>query len=81
MSKPFLSKSKYLIGLQCHRLLWTHYNAKAQLPPVDERTQVVFDQGHEVGIFAQGLFPNGITVTRVRCTPNSLMSSSSIFFV
>jgi hypothetical protein len=27
-----ISKSKYLAGLQCPKLLWTHYNDKAQLP-------------------------------------------------
>ncbi|MEX1274475.1 MAG: hypothetical protein WEE20_00980 [Bacteroidota bacterium] len=27
-STPFISKSKYLNGLQCHKLLWFHYNAK-----------------------------------------------------
>ena len=62
MSKPYLSKSKYLVGLQCYKLLWTHYNAKDELPPVDDQTQAVFDQGHEVGILAQKLFPNGIAV-------------------
>ncbi|MBE3037593.1 MAG: DUF2779 domain-containing protein [Chloroflexi bacterium] len=62
MSKPFLSKSKYLIGLQCPKLLWHHYNAKEKLPPVDEQTQAVFDQGHEVGLLAQKLYPDGITV-------------------
>jgi hypothetical protein len=62
MSRPYLSKSKYLVGLQCHKLLWTHYNAKDELPPADEQTQAIFDQGHEVGILAQKLFPNGIVV-------------------
>ena len=62
MSKPFLSKSKYLIGLQCPKLLWLHYNAKEKLPPVDEQTQAIFNQGHEVGLLAQKLFPDGITV-------------------
>jgi hypothetical protein len=62
MRQPYLSKSKYLVGLQCPQLLWTHYNAKAQLPPVDAQTQAVFDQGHEVGRLAQGLYPEGITV-------------------
>jgi hypothetical protein len=62
MPKLYLSKSKYLVGLQCHKLLWTHYNAKDELPPVDDQTQAVFDQGHEVGILAQKLFPNGIAV-------------------
>jgi hypothetical protein len=62
MSNPFLSKSKYVVGLQCSKLLWHHYNAKEELPPVDEQTQAVFDQGHEVGLLAQKLYPDGITV-------------------
>jgi hypothetical protein len=62
MSRPFLSKSKYLIGLQCPRLLWCHYNARDKLPPVDEQTQALFDQGHEVGLLAQKLFPDGIRI-------------------
>ena len=59
---PFLSKSKYLIGLQCPKLLWYNYNAKDQIPPIDPRTQSIFDQGHEVGNLAQSLFPEGIKV-------------------
>lgn len=61
-SSPFLSKSKYLIGLQCPKLLWYNYNAKDKLPPIDAGTQAIFDQGHEVGRVAQTLFPGGITV-------------------
>ena len=59
---PYLSKSKYLVGLQCRKLLWIHYNAKEQLPEADEAIQAVFDQGHEVGLLAQELFPDGITI-------------------
>ena len=59
---PFLSKSKYLTGLQCPKLLWYHYNAKDQFPPIDPETQSIFDQGHEVGNLAQSLFSEGIKV-------------------
>jgi len=62
MSQPFLSKSKYLIGLQCPKLLWFHYNAKDELPEIDEQTQAIFDQGHEVGELAKKLYPDGINV-------------------
>jgi hypothetical protein len=62
MSRPYLSKSKYLVGLQCPKLLWTHYNAREQLPPPDAQTQAVFSQGHEVGRLAQGMYPGGIAV-------------------
>ena len=29
---PFISKSKFLSGLQCHKLLWHAYNAKDLIP-------------------------------------------------
>jgi hypothetical protein len=64
ISQPYLSKSKFLWGLQCRKLLWTAYNAKDQMPPTDAQTQAVFDQGHDVGRLAQKLFPDGIEVGR-----------------
>jgi hypothetical protein len=57
-----LSKTRYIQGLQCAKLLWHVINAKDLVPPVDEGTQAVFDQGHEVGRLAQGLFPGGVEV-------------------
>lgn len=59
---PYISKSKFLAGLQCDRLLWMLYNAKDQLPAIDAATQAIFDQGKEVGDLAKKLFPNGIEV-------------------
>jgi hypothetical protein len=58
----FLSKSKYIAGLQCSKLLWYHYNARDQIPPVDKATQAVFDQGHQVGELAKSLFPGGLEI-------------------
>ncbi|MFT5029853.1 MAG: hypothetical protein ACI9VS_002299 [Candidatus Binatia bacterium] len=62
MSRLFISKSKFLSGLQCHKLLWTQYNAKELIPETDAATQAIFDQGHEVGEWAKKLFPGGIEV-------------------
>ena len=59
---PFISKSKYLSGLQCHKLLWFQYNAKDQIPAFDAQTQAIFDQGHLVGELAKKLYPNGIEI-------------------
>ncbi|OIO39342.1 MAG: hypothetical protein AUJ71_00845 [Candidatus Omnitrophica bacterium CG1_02_49_16] len=58
----FLSKSKYLAGLQCPKLLWTHVYAKEKIPPVDPETQALFDQGHRVTEAARLLFPGGTVV-------------------
>lgn len=59
---PFISKSKYLSGLQCHKLLWHAYNAKHLIAEPDAQQQAVFDQGHQVGALARQLFPGGIEV-------------------
>lgn len=61
-TKPFLSKSQYLTGLQCHKLLWYNYNAKDEIPEVEAGTQAIFDQGHIVGEYAKKLYPGGIEV-------------------
>lgn len=57
--RPLLSKTKYLVGLQCSKALWIHYNSKALLPAVDARLSAIFDQGHRVGYWAKKLFPSG----------------------
>ncbi|MCE9616518.1 MAG: DUF2779 domain-containing protein [Lentisphaerae bacterium] len=62
MPVPAISKSKYLSGLQCPKLLWVYYRAKDWIPPVDAATQAVFDQGHVVGELAKQLYPGGIEV-------------------
>ena len=59
---PYISKSKFLQGLQCPKLIWSAYNAKHLFPEVDAALQAVFDQGHEVGAFAKQMFPNGIEI-------------------
>lgn len=60
-----LSKSRYLAGLQCSKLLWTHFNAKENLPSGDEVDPDVafrFEHGHRVGELAQKLYPDGILI-------------------
>ena len=59
---PYISKSKFLQGLQCPKLIWSAFNAKHLLPVADANTQAVFDQGHEVGTLAKRIFPNGIEI-------------------
>lgn len=61
-NKKIISKSRYLSGLQCSKLLWNKTHAKDQLPPVDPETQAIFDQGHVVTGWAQKYFPGGIEV-------------------
>jgi hypothetical protein len=57
-----LSKSRYLNGLQCPRLLWVAINEPERLPEPDAATQHIFDQGHLVGELAKKLFPGGVDI-------------------
>ena len=57
-----LSKSKYLNGLQCKKLIWYIYNEPKAIPDPDEAKQAIFDQGHLVGEHAKKLFPKGVEV-------------------
>jgi hypothetical protein len=59
---PYISKSKFIWGLQCAKLIWHAYHAKDLIPPPDAQTQAIFDQGHQVGDLAKKLFPEGIEV-------------------
>ncbi len=60
MEHTTLSKSRYLNGLQCPKLLWIATNEPERLPEPDAATQHRFDQGHLVGELAKRLYPAGI---------------------
>ena len=61
--RPYVSKSKFLWGSQCKKLLWYAYNAKDQIPEPGAAQRAIFDQGHEVGALAKSLYPGGIEVS------------------
>jgi hypothetical protein len=62
MASRLLTKSKYMNGLQCLKLLWLVFNDPEKVPEPDASTQHIFDQGHQVGELAKKLFPEGINV-------------------
>ena len=62
MPSKLLTKTRYINGLQCPKLLWVSINDKGRLPPVDPVTQYVFDQGHEAGELAKRLYPGGYDI-------------------
>lgn len=57
-----LTKSKYLAGLQCPKLLWFLINEKEKIPEFSRDAQHKMDVGTEVGILATKLFPDGINI-------------------
>lgn len=58
----YISKSRFLQGLQCPKLIWSACNAKHLFPEVDDALQAVFDQGKEVGNLVKRMFPNGVEI-------------------
>jgi CRISPR/Cas system-associated exonuclease Cas4 (RecB family) len=58
----YLTKSLYVNGLQCPKLLWIKCNEKERIPKPDESSQHLFDQGKQVGDLAKTLFKGGIEI-------------------
>jgi hypothetical protein len=77
MTAPVISKSRYLAGLQCPKLLWHHYNAKDLLPAPDAAKQAIFDQGHLVGARARNLFPGGVLLDRNALDPQGMIEETA----
>lgn len=86
---PRLSKSRFMLGLQCHRRLWwTVHEPDAEELVRDPSTEVVFAQGHEVGEEARRRFPGGVLVDsphydiagRVRQTQAFLEDGAKVIF-
>ena len=59
---PSLSKTKYLCGIQCHKLLWLTVNKPELIPPVSPVQQRIFEQGTEVGILAREQYDGGVLI-------------------
>ncbi len=80
-----LSKSNYLIGIQCPKYLWTIFHEKHKIPKADKQTQFRFDQGHLIGELAKSLFKNGIDIPTENFIKNleeskKLLKSKKILF-
>jgi len=60
MTSMILTKSKYLIGLQCPKYLWTIFHEKDKIPEAFITDEFKFKEGEKVGEMAKKLFPEGI---------------------
>ena len=84
-----LSKSRFVTGLQCHKLLWwtVHEPDATELQP-DKVLQDLFDQGRQVGELARTCFPGGKLIDlphtarreRVAATRAALDAGASAIF-
>lgn len=57
-----LSKSDYMLYLRHPAWLWLKKHEPSRLPPVDDATQAMFDNGHKFEAYAEALFENGVTL-------------------
>lgn len=73
-----ISKTKYLNGLQCKKLLWYVYNKPKAIPEPDDATQAIFDQGHLVGDYSKKLYPKGIEVDHSKSFEDGLKSTREL---
>lgn len=62
MGRAKLSKSKVVLGLQCSKALYLSIHKPELAGEVSESQQLIFDQGHAVGLLAQTRFPGGVTI-------------------
>jgi hypothetical protein len=82
--KPFtlypklLTKSRYMDGLKCPKLLWISVNQKENIPKPDETAQFRFDEGTIVGEYAKKLFPEGIDFSNLEFKDNINMTKDSL---
>jgi len=59
---PLLSKSTFIRSLQCQKSLYLYKKFYHLRDEISQERQYVFERGHDVGRFAQQLFPGGVDV-------------------
>ena len=58
-----LTKSNYLLGLQCLKLLCVSKNYSHRIPRLSDVERMRFREGELVGEFAKKLFPGGVDLS------------------
>jgi hypothetical protein len=62
MADTFISKSQFLKALQCPKSLYLYKYHPELIEEADESREAIFHCGQEVGVFARGLFPDGVEI-------------------
>ena len=63
--RHLLSKSTFMMGLQCPKRLWLYKNKPELRPEISASQQMVFTKGTNTGLLAQQLFSGGKDATPV----------------
>jgi len=57
-----ISKSQFMMGLQCLKRLWLYNYRRDLKPPLSPEQQKLFDEGHAIGALARDYYPGGTLV-------------------
>ncbi|MBU2520579.1 MAG: DUF2779 domain-containing protein [Nanoarchaeota archaeon] len=57
-----LTKSRYMIGLQCPKCLWIMFNEPKNMPEPNENALHRFEEGNIIGELAKKCFPKGVDI-------------------
>lgn len=72
-----LSKSRVMRGLQCEKSLFLQAHSPELATPVSASQQLIFDQGHAVGIEAQRRFPSGVLIEAPHTEPDKAIEDTA----
>ena len=61
-----LSKSKFILGQQCHKSLWLNISGINPTNPPDDTSKERLSAGNEVGEEAKKLFPGGVEIPFIK---------------
>ena len=73
-----LTKSNYLLGLQCPKLLWVAKNDKERIPEPDFSAKHKFKMGDIIGVLATKVFPKGIDLANLDFKENINKTKESV---
>lgn len=63
--RHLLSKSTFMMGLQCSKRLWLYKNKPELRPEISASQEMIFSKGTNTGLLAQQLFPGGKDATPI----------------
>ena len=73
-----LTKSNYLLGLQCPKLLWVAKNDKERIPEPDKSAKAKFETGDIIGVLATKVFSKGVDLSRLDFKENIDKTKKSV---
>lgn len=73
-----LTKSNYILGLQCPKLLWISKNQKERIPEPDFAAKHKLEVGSVVGVLATKVFPGGVDLSELDFNENIAKTKEAV---